>query len=136
MNHVMRFLNHIAILDREARAIVFNHRGVPVARTERMPPEFALKVVEQRFPEGEVLYIKPWQQCTLDEQRLALKPTCPLHALTTAADLINQGILEIPESYGLLHLKGLEAVSGDQPGAITEERLERALDRRRRFAKC
>jgi hypothetical protein len=134
MNHVMRFLNHIAILDREARAIVFNHRGVPVARTERMPPEFALKVVEQRFPEGEVLYIKPWQQCTLDEQRLALKPTCPLHALKTAADLINQGILEISECCFML--KGLEAVSSDQPGAITEERLERALDRRRRFAKC
>jgi len=134
MNHVMRFLNHIAILDREARAIVFNHRGVPVARTERMPPDFALKVVEQRFPEGEVLYIKPWQQCTLDEQRLALKPTCPLHALKTAADLINQGILEISECCFML--KGLEAVSSDQPGAITEERLERALDRRRRFAKC
>jgi hypothetical protein len=134
MNHVMRFLNHIAILDREARAIVFNERGVPVARTERMPPDFALKVVEQRFPEGEVLYIKPWQQCTLDEQRLALKPTCPLHALKTAADLINQGILEISECCFML--KGLEAVSSDQPGAITEERLERALDRRRRFAKC
>ena len=134
MNHVMRFLNHIAILDREARAIVFNHRGVPVARTERMPPDFALKVVEQRFPEGEVLYIKPWQQCTLDEQRLALNPTCPLHALKTAADLINQGILEISECCFML--KGLEAVSSDQPGAITEERLERALDRRRRFAKC
>jgi hypothetical protein len=130
-NQITKFMNHVAVLKFSSSCVVFNRYEVPIARTERMPPEFALQVASLRFPDEEdVLRIKPWNECTMDQQRAASKRSIPLLGLQTACSLIRLGVLEVPERYVLLRLHGLKAETISRPNTIGKEAWNRAVARR------